>query len=57
MQRTTGRMELQEIDPRKSKYILDKIDLILGQHLGLTLEEIDFITNYDIKYRLGKDSF
>jgi len=26
-----------------------------GVHYGFTAEELDFILNYDIKYRLGRD--
>ncbi len=29
--------------------------MLLGQFYGLTREELDFILNYDIKYRLGDD--
>jgi hypothetical protein len=29
---------------------------VLAQHYGFTDEELDFILNYDIKYRLGLDS-
>lgn len=30
------------------------IDRILAQHYGFTDEELDFIINYDIKYRMGR---
>ena len=53
MQKTTGRMELQEIDPRKSSDIIRKIDIVLGKHYGFNEEEVDFIINYDNKYRVG----
>ena len=56
MQKTTGRMELQEIDPRKSTAILDDIDTVLSGHYGFTAEELDFILNYDTKYRLGRST-
>jgi len=39
----------------QSKSILDEIDRVLAQHYGFTAEELDFILNYDIKYRLGRD--
>jgi len=35
-----------------SKPIIDEIDHALAQHYGLTGEELDFVVNYDIKYRL-----
>ena len=38
----------------KSKPILDEIDRVLAQHYGFTAEELDFIVNYDIKYRTGQ---
>ena len=34
---------------------LDETDRILARHYGLTDEELDFIINYDIKYRMGRD--
>lgn len=39
--------------PAKSKYIIDEIDKALAPHYGFTQEELDFIINYDIKYRMG----
>lgn len=39
----------------KSKHIIDKIDRVLAKHYGFTDEELDFIINYDIKYRMGQD--
>ena len=27
-----------------------------SRHYGFTAEELDFILNYDIKYRLGRES-
>ena len=38
-----------------SKSIIDKIDTILANHYGFTDEELDFIINYDIKYRMGDE--
>lgn len=40
---------------RKSKSIIDEIDKALAQHYGFTEEELDFIINYDIKYRMGDE--
>ena len=40
----------------ESKPILDEIDTVLAQHYGFTAEELDFILNYDIKYRLGRST-
>jgi hypothetical protein len=51
-----GAVEYQRFRPGQAKPILDKVDSILAQHYGFTDEELDFIINYDIKYRLGQDS-
>jgi hypothetical protein len=40
----------------QSKSILDEIDRMLARHYGFTPEELDFVLNYDIKYRLGRDT-
>ncbi|MCC5841658.1 MAG: Eco57I restriction-modification methylase domain-containing protein [Opitutales bacterium] len=45
--------EFQEFRPSLSKPIIDEIDKVLGEHYGFTPEELDFIINYDIKYRMG----
>ncbi|GCE24726.1 hypothetical protein KDA_02100 [Dictyobacter alpinus] len=37
---------------RKSKAIIDRIDMLLAQHYGLSANELAFIINYDIKYRM-----
>ena len=48
--------DLQVFRPSLSKTILDEIDTLLAKHYGFTAEELDFILNYDIKYRLGRDA-
>ncbi|MBI2299521.1 MAG: hypothetical protein HYU66_11365 [Armatimonadetes bacterium] len=35
--------------------LFDELDRVLARHYGLTDEELDFILNYDIKYRMGRD--
>ncbi len=52
-QRQTGEVRIQSFSPSFSKHIIDKIDRVLAQHYGFTDEELDFIINYDIKYRMG----
>ena len=47
--------EYQEFQPGLSKPIIDKIDRELAKHYGFTPEELDFIINYDIKYRMGAE--
>ena len=40
---------------KKSKHIIDEIDTVLAKHYSFTEDELDFIINYDIKYRMGKE--
>jgi hypothetical protein len=51
-----GMMKIQCVYPKHSKPILDEIDTVLAGHYGFTAEELDFIVNYDIKYRLGRNT-
>ena len=48
-------MEKQLFYIRYSKPIIDEIDELLAKHYGFTEEELDFIINYDIKYRMGDE--
>jgi len=50
-----GKLTIETFQPRLSKPIIDQIDHVLAQHYGFTDEELDFIINYDIKYRMGRD--
>ena len=52
-QQQTGKTETQSFKIQKSKSIIDEIDRILAKHYKFTDEELDFIINYDIKYRMG----
>jgi hypothetical protein len=51
--KTTGKVKYDEYYPRLSKPIIDEIDKVLAEHYGFTEEELDYIINYDIKYRMG----
>jgi hypothetical protein len=53
--KTRGAVEQRQYIVSKSKPIIDQIDCLLAQHYGFTHEELDFIINYDIKYRMGKE--
>ena len=53
--KTSGRVEYDEFYLKESKPIIDKIDRTLAEHYGFTEEELDFIINYDIKYRMGRE--
>ena len=48
-------LTVQCILPKSSKPILDEIDELLAGHYELSGEELDFIINYDIKYRMGSE--
>ena len=50
-----GNLTIQQTFPRQSKPIIDEIDRVLAEHYGFTDEELDFIINYDIKYRMGRE--
>jgi len=45
-----------ELNVSESKPILDETDRALATHYGFTEEKLDFIINYDIKYRMGRDA-
>ncbi|HEY4037087.1 MAG TPA: DNA methyltransferase [Ktedonobacteraceae bacterium] len=49
-------IEIEEYRMGFSKPLLDEIDHVLAKHYGFTDEELDFIINYDIKYRMGRDN-
>ncbi len=52
---TSGRVEYDEFYMKLAKPIIDEIDRVLAKHYGFTEEELDFIINYDIKYRMGDE--
>ena len=52
--KASGSTTYQEFYPARSKPIIDEIDQVLAEHYGFTDEELDFIINYDIKYRMGR---
>ncbi|MBI3961799.1 MAG: Eco57I restriction-modification methylase domain-containing protein [Deinococcus sp.] len=51
----TGIIRYQEFYTKSSKPIIDEIDTVLAGHYRFTDEELDFIINYDIKYRMGPE--
>ncbi|MDE0484924.1 MAG: Eco57I restriction-modification methylase domain-containing protein [Candidatus Poribacteria bacterium] len=51
--KTRGTSQTIKYQNSESKLTIDKIDLVLAEHYGFTDEELDFIINYDIKYRMG----
>ena len=49
-------LTVQCIVPKFSKAIIDELDGLLARHYRLTEEQLDFVVNYDIKYRMGADT-
>ncbi len=49
-----GTVQYQRFSPASAKSIIDEVDRVLAEHYGFTDEELDFIINYDIKYRMGR---
>jgi hypothetical protein len=49
-------IEYDEINAAKERHLIEAVDELLATGFGLTGEELDFIVNYDIKYRLGADA-
>lgn len=43
-------------DVRRAKPIIDEIDTLLACYYGFKDDELDFILNYDIKYRGGHET-
>lgn len=54
-QKGKGRTQTQSFKINQSKPIINEIDKVLAKHYGFTEEELDFIINYDIKYRMGSE--
>jgi len=49
-------LKLETFEYSACKPIIDEIDRVLAAHYGFTDEELDFIINYDIKYRMGRSA-
>lgn len=54
-QKQTGKTETQSFKIQKSKPIIEQLDRAIAPHYGLDANELDFIINYDMKFRLGGD--
>jgi hypothetical protein len=48
-----GTLHIQCIYPKLSKKIIDEIDITYGRAIGMNDDMLDFIINYDIKYRMS----
>jgi hypothetical protein len=51
--RVGGTVRFERFAPRSAKEEIDAIDCLLAKPYGLAANELDFIINYDIKYRMG----
>ena len=49
-----GELSIEAFELVKCKDVLDQIDTMLAQYYGFEAKELDFIKNYDFKYRSGK---
>ena len=47
------RLEIECLIPKRSKQLIDQIDVVFADGYGFSEQETDFIINYDIKYRMG----
>lgn len=54
--KTRGQVETVLYKIIKSKPLIDEIDFALSEYYGFTKKEIDFIVNYDIRFRMGGDN-
>ncbi|MBK7056566.1 MAG: hypothetical protein IPH52_16275 [Leptospiraceae bacterium] len=52
---TKSGLSIESFHYQNKKPIIDCIDRVLAKHYGFTEEELDYIINYDIKYRMGKE--
>lgn len=53
--KTIGEISYRIFHPKYSKPIIDEIDKVIADIYGLNDEELNFILNYDIKFRLGEE--
>jgi len=53
--KTKGSIEQKQFVVNKSKSIIDEIDKVLAEHYKFNYEELEFIINYDLKNRMGKE--
>lgn len=54
--KTRGSNETITYNKYLSKSTMDEIDRALAEHYGFSEDELDFIINYDIKYRMSKET-
>ena len=47
-------IEYDEIDGKRARDVILQADIALGSGFGFTQAELDYVVNYDIKYRVGQ---
>ena len=52
----TGEVRLESVTPARSKPLIDKIDSLFAKYVGFSPDELDYVMNYHIKYRMGRDA-
>ncbi|MNH46444.1 hypothetical protein D3C79_1092270 [compost metagenome] len=50
-----GTVTLESVNHQLAKTFVDKIDKILAKYYGFSEEELTFILNYDLRFRMGKE--
>jgi hypothetical protein len=48
-----GELRIQCTYPKFSKPLIDDVDRVLAEHFALAPEELDFLINFDVKYRMS----
>lgn len=49
-------VEYDEIDGKRARDVIMQADISFGKHFGLSAAELDYVVNYDIKYRTSQNS-
>lgn len=47
-------IEYDEIEGRRARDVIVGADIAFGRHFGFSPAELDYVVNYDIKYRIGQ---
>lgn len=50
-----GELRIQCTYPKLSKLLIDDIDRALAEHFTFSSDQLDFLLNFDFKYRMGAD--
>lgn len=48
-------IQYDEINGKRARDAIFHADIALGQKFGFSQAELDYVMNYDIKYRMGQD--